>query len=249
MVQPKTYHQDRPATPAERMRALRVRNAAKRNALEPSVTAKRNATGIGIARRAFAHVAKLGLPLDDRKAQIKVISEIYGEAGKEAALEAYDRAMPDRPHLNRWFSLAQQWGGQQFDTYDLVLDLIDLAGPSRFDRLGSWFDSIEQQWGGEDKYTQLVKLHDELGDDPQNFPKRRPQRGKSIAIVKGILVLMRRNPKRFWVTSELADKLHIRQSYVASYAANAQTQAHRIGRRGSPSLGTTKGRHSNKKNG
>jgi hypothetical protein len=42
MVQQRTYHEDRAATPAERMRALRARNAAKRNGVEASVTPKRN---------------------------------------------------------------------------------------------------------------------------------------------------------------------------------------------------------------
>jgi hypothetical protein len=45
MVQQRTYHEDRPATPAERMRALRAR---KRNGVEASVTPKRNGLGASV---------------------------------------------------------------------------------------------------------------------------------------------------------------------------------------------------------
>jgi biotin operon repressor len=118
--------------------------------------------------------------------------------------------MPDADLQNRWFSLTRKWGERRSDiglgdVYDVAFDLIELAGPSRFDRLGSWFDSIEQQWGGEDKYTQLLKLRDVVTS--LDFPKRRPQRGDSPAIAEAILALMRPNPKRPWSRPELAGKL------------------------------------------
>jgi hypothetical protein len=146
----------------------------------------------------------------DRTAVNRIITDLYGD-GKDAARKAYDRALPDIPIFNRWVSLVCQWAGRRCDAtpeapWDVIYDLIALATPKRFARLGEWFDSIAGQWGGEDKFNQLLKLRDALRADPDNFPKRRAQRGESAAIVEDILALMRTDPKRFRSRADLADE-------------------------------------------
>jgi hypothetical protein len=107
--------------------------------------------------------------------------------------------------------VARRWGGRKinaapYEAYDAVRELIELYGPDRLDRFGKWLDSVDQQLGGEDKFTQFLKLRERLRRDPYDLPKRRIQRGDSAAIVEAILALMRRNPKRVWTTSEFADR-------------------------------------------
>jgi hypothetical protein len=112
-------------------------------------------------------------------------------------------------------SICQARCGRRLDatpeeTYTLVLDLLRLAGPNR-DRLVKRFASVEQQWGGEDKFSQALKLRDALKADPWVWPKRRPQRGHSPAIVEKILGLMRADVNRFWTNRQLARR--VRRSY------------------------------------
>jgi hypothetical protein len=148
--------------------------------------------------------------LPDRTAVIKIIGDLYPNA-KEAALKAYDRALP-RHILDRCVPLTRQWGRRRLDAapeeaYYLICDLITLAAPDCLDRLSKFFDSLEQQWGGENKFDQLLKLREKLKADRRDWPKRRAQRGGSGATVEAILALMRADPKRFWTTSQLARKL------------------------------------------
>jgi hypothetical protein len=173
---------------------------------------KLNLSGQDVARRVLLRLAALRLPHTDRKSVIKVVGDLY-PTGKDAALKAYDRAVP--PELDRLIFLTRQWGGRRLDatpeeTYTLVLDLLRLAGPNR-DRLVKWFASVEQQWGGEDKFSQALKLRDALNADPWVWPKRRPQRGQIPAIVEKILGLMRADVNRFWTNRQLARRL--RRSY------------------------------------
>jgi hypothetical protein len=229
VARPLTYHQDRAASPAERMRALRARKRAgdetpkryetgvtkppavmKPPTVTKPVTKRRalngtNASGQEVVRKVLD---RLKAPTD-RKRVIKVIREIY-PTGPEAALKAYDRALP-RGHV-RWISLARQWAGRKIDAapeeaWRLVYDLITLAGPNRIERLGALLDSLERQWGGKNKFDQLREYRDRLRVDPLDWPKRRAQRGGSGATVEAILALMRADPKRFWTTSQLARKL------------------------------------------
>jgi hypothetical protein len=148
------------------------------------------------------------VPRTDRKTVIKVVGDLY-PMGKDAALKAYDRAVP--PELDRLIFLTRQWGRRRLDAapedaYTLVLDLIRLAGANR-NRLMQWFDSVEQQWGGKDKFSQVLKLRDRLKADPLDWPKRRPQRGQSAAMVEKILGLMRADVTRFWTTRQIAGRV------------------------------------------
>jgi hypothetical protein len=169
---------------------------------------KVNLFGQEVARRVLLELTALRLPHTDRKSVIKVVGSLY-PMGKDAALKAYNRALP--PKLNRLISQTLQWGGRRLDATPeqasmIVLELIRLAGANH-DRLAKWFDSVERQWGGEDKFSQVLKLRDRLKADPLDWPKRRPQRGHSPAIAEKILGLMRANVNRFWTTRQLAGKV------------------------------------------
>jgi hypothetical protein len=181
-------------TPSAVTRKSRIRPAYVAEHVVPRVRAAVNGSG----------------KLPDRTTVIKIIGDLYPNA-KEAALKAYDRALP-RHILDRCVPLTRQWGDRRLDAapeeaYYLICDLITLAAPDCLDRLSKFFDSLEQQWGGENKFDQLLKLREKLKADRRDWPKRRPQRGNSAAIVEAILALMRRNPKRCWTTSDLAGRL------------------------------------------
>jgi hypothetical protein len=172
------------------------------------ISAVKKTTRSDVPDKVWARLKELGKPPTARTTVIQVIGDLYGDDGKQAALKTYDRALPRRI-VDRMMPTARQWAGLDaapYETYDAVRELIELYGPDRLDRFEKWFDSVDQQLGGEDKFSQLLKLRERLRKDRYDLPKRRLQRGKSPAIVEKILTLMRRDPKRFWTTSKLANR-------------------------------------------
>jgi hypothetical protein len=173
MARPRSYHQDRALTGAERARAFRERRKQRNETSHRphrSETPDRNETGVTKSRnetadrnetrvtklsavaptavgpsptvrypagragdvpsKVWARLKQLGKPPTDRMTVIQIIREIYGDDGKEAALKAYDRAVPRRVVAER-MPMARRWGERQIDAapyeaHDAVRELIEL---------------------------------------------------------------------------------------------------------------------------
>src|SRR6267154_5502050 len=70
--------------------------------------------------------------------------------GPKLLAAAHDRAVPRI--VDRWVFMVREWAGQQWDetpeaAYDLVYDVVAVAGPNRSKHLGELFDHLARQRG------------------------------------------------------------------------------------------------------
>jgi hypothetical protein len=231
MVQQRTYHHDRQATPAERMRALRAR---KRNAVGPSVTPspKRNAAEpisasdqsvAPVVRAVRAHMQKTGMSA--RKATLDLCNG--AEHKFDAKWQAYKRELRDVRTMDRLVNLVSQWGRSEpeWDTApeaaprDFVDGWFEIAGPDRYARVGELIDSVAEKWWADDhrKLKQLIQYRNDMKADPELKPRlptmaRRGGKREGVATVSHrlaaeIMKLVNQNPKRHWKISMLSEKL------------------------------------------
>src|SRR5262245_25119203 len=138
MARPRSHHQDRPLSGAERARLFRERKRLRneiperneiprhphRNEIpernETRVTKPRNETPSvsrinNNARKVHALMKELGYPPDDITLARKIIGEHFPAKSKEAIAIAYKRALSDLLKIDRWVSLVRKWGGHRYD--------------------------------------------------------------------------------------------------------------------------------------
>jgi hypothetical protein len=132
--------------------------------------------------------------------------------GPKLLAATYDRAVPRT--VDRWVFMVREWAGRQWDdtpeaAYDLVYDVIAVAGPNRSMHLGELFDHLARQWaGGHQKLNSLRKYRDRMKAKPQYWPQLKPMRAtRSEARAAKVVALMQANLDRHWTVSQLARKL------------------------------------------
>ena len=132
--------------------------------------------------------------------------------GPKLLAAARDRAVPRI--VDRWVFMVREWAGRQWDetpeaAYDLVYDVIAVAGPNRRKHLGELFDHLARQWGGgHQKLNSLRKYRDRMKAKPQYWPQLKPTRTtRSDARAAKVIALMQANLDRHWTVSQLARKL------------------------------------------
>ena len=132
--------------------------------------------------------------------------------GPKLLAAAHDRAVPRI--VDRWVFMVREWAGRQWDetpeaAYDLVYDVIAVAGPNRSKHLGELFDHLARQWaGGHQKLNSLREYRDRMKAKPQYWPQLKPTRTtRSDARAAKVISLMQANLDRHWTVSQLARKL------------------------------------------
>jgi len=130
--------------------------------------------------------------------------------GPKLLAAAHDRAVPRI--VDRWVFMVREWAGRQWDempeaAYDLVYDVIAVAGPNRSKHLGELFDHLARQWaGGHQKLNSLRKYRDRMKAKPQYWPQL-ARTTRSDARAAKVIALMQANLDRHWTVSQLARKL------------------------------------------
>jgi len=130
--------------------------------------------------------------------------------GPKLLAAAHDRAVPRI--VDRWVFMVREWAGRQWDetpeaAYDLVYDVIAVAGPNRSKHLGELFDHLARQWaGGHQKLNSLRKYRDRMKAKPQYWPQL-TRTTRSDARAAKVIALMQANLDRHWTVSQLARKL------------------------------------------
>src|SRR5215467_955946 len=132
--------------------------------------------------------------------------------GPKLLAAAHDRAVPRI--VRRWVFMVREWAGRQWDetpeaAYDLVNDVIAVAGTNRSKRLGELFDHLARQWArGYQKLKSLQTYRDRMKAKPQYWPQLKPPRAtRSDARAAEVIALMQANLDRHWTVSQLARKL------------------------------------------
>ena len=192
MARPRAYHQDRPTSSAERMRAYRKREKLLRDETPDmsTVTKLRTTVTKRVTKPVTKPVTKSASlrdeaagPCDLRLIRLvepilaangvrvltktielcALLPEPYASMTEGAVRQKYRRSLESRPpEYDQWLFLARQWAGRQWDR-DVVDDLITIAiANNHLARLRNLFDSLKQQWGGENKFSQLRRYRDRL---------------------------------------------------------------------------------------
>src|SRR5258708_24831258 len=132
--------------------------------------------------------------------------------GPKLPAAARDRAVPRI--VDRWVFMVREWAGRQWDetpeaAYDLVCDVIAVAGPNRSKHLGELFDHLARQWaGGQQKLNSLREYRDRMKTKPQYWPQLKPTRTtRSDARAAKVIALMQAKLDRHWTGSQLAPQL------------------------------------------